>query len=36
MQREVEFQRTCIRSADFAEARAAFAEKRKPVMGKSS
>lgn len=30
------FQRTCIRSADFAEARTAFAETRKPVMGRSS
>lgn len=32
MQREVEYQRTCIRSADHAEARLAFAEKRKPVF----
>jgi 2-(1,2-epoxy-1,2-dihydrophenyl)acetyl-CoA isomerase len=33
MQREVEYQRACIRSADFIEARTAFAEKRKPVFG---
>ena len=33
MQREVEYQGVCIASADFAEARTAFAEKRKPVFG---
>jgi 2-(1,2-epoxy-1,2-dihydrophenyl)acetyl-CoA isomerase len=33
MQREGEYQRNCLRSADFAEARLAFAEKRKPVFG---
>lgn len=35
MQREIEFQRTCIRSPDAIEARAAFAEKRKPLVGRS-
>lgn len=32
MQREIEYQRECIRSPDFAEARAAFKEKREPVF----